>query len=166
MYKRQSRDHLWLYLYGVKKNDDLVQQSYLARVAVDNVGQPDKYQYAVNSEPNWSDNIDDARPVFEHPPNEQSVNFHPYLNCYLAVHSLDITGKIVLRTADHPWGPWSEPAVLKTIVPVRKKPLPYPPLVYAAKEHPALRRNGGKTMYITYVEFEEYFPHLLEVELV
>lgn len=155
----------WLYFYGVKKDPQRVQQTHLARVQPENITNPDAYQYLVSSAPKWSDNIADARPIFAHPPNEQSISFNPYLNCYLAVHSFDITGKIVARTAAHPWGPWSEPTVITTIVPVREKPLPYPPLVYAAKEHPVLQRENGRVIYITYVEFEEYFPHLLEVTL-
>jgi hypothetical protein len=38
-------------------------------------------------------------------------------------------------------------------------------LVYAGKEHPCLSRENGRILYITYVEFEEYYPHLLEVSL-
>ncbi|MCB0265490.1 MAG: DUF4185 domain-containing protein, partial [Calditrichaeota bacterium] len=96
----------------------------------------------------------------------QSVNWNEYLGCYLAVHSLNITGKIVARTAPQPWGPWSEPVEITQITPVRQTPLPYPPLVYAAKAHPSLSRENGRIIYVTYVEFEEYYPHLLEITLI
>jgi hypothetical protein len=44
-------------------------------------------------------------------------------------------------------------------------PFGTPPLIYAGKEHPELAEEDGRIVYITYVEFEEYYPHLLEVKL-
>ena len=32
-------------------------------------------------------------------------------------------------------------------------------------EHPELAVDGGRKIYLTYIEFEEYFPHLVEVSL-
>ena len=43
--------------------------------------------------------------------------------------------------------------------------LPNPQLIYAGKEHPALAHEGGRIIYVTYIEFEEYYPHLLEITL-
>ena len=37
-------------------------------------------------------------------PNELSVSYNNYLNKYLAVHSLDLSGKIVGRTSPTPGG--------------------------------------------------------------
>jgi hypothetical protein len=155
----------WLYLYGIKKNKQGIQQCHLARVNRSEIENREKYQFLTSTQPSWSEDVVDALSLFNGPPNELSVTFNPHLNAYLAVHSLDLSGKIVGRTAEHPWGPWSEPQVFATIIPERKKPLPYPPLVYAAKEHPGLRYDDGRVIYITYVDFEEYFPHLLEIEL-
>jgi hypothetical protein len=96
-------------------------------------------------------------------PNELSVSYNRHLGSYLAVHSYLLSGDIVGRTAPVPWGPWSDPVILWHVDPVRRRPLPYPPLVYAGKEHPELSREGGRILYLTYVEFEEYYPHLVEV---
>jgi hypothetical protein len=38
-------------------------------------------------------------------------------------------------------------------------------LIYAGKEHPNLAREDGRILAVTYIEFEEYYPHLLEIEL-
>jgi hypothetical protein len=104
-------------------------------------------------------------PVMEGMPNEMSVSWNDHLGSYLAVHSLGLTGHVVGRTAPAPWGPWSEPVILHTVRPERAEPLPYPTLIYAGKEHPALAEDGGRVLYVTYIEFEEYFPHLLEITL-
>ena len=92
------------------------------------------------------------------------MSFNQHLGSSLAVHSQDVSGVIVGRTAPNPWGPWSEPVTLHTVSPPKKK-IPYPVLVYAGKEHPELAQDRGRKIYVTYVEFEEYFPHLLEIEL-
>lgn len=160
-----SDDSQWVYLLGVNKDERQTQLSNLARVPAAALADRRQYEFFCGRQKMWSSDVADAKAIFNGPPNEQSLSFNQHLGCYLAVHSMDISGQIVARTAENPWGPWSDPHLITTIKPVRKKPLPYPPLVYAAKEHPVLSDNGGKTIYITYVEFEEYYPHLLEVTL-
>ena len=151
----------WIYLYGVR-NEDGDQRCYLARVRPDGIEKPDSYLYWDGS--GWNPEIGTVKPVLFDMPNEMSVSWNPYLNKWLAVYSEGITGQIVACTADRPEGPWSDPVLLYTV----KKPhppLPYPQLIYAAKEHPALAGKNGKVLQITYIEFEEYYPHLLEIEI-
>lgn len=71
--------------------------------------------------------------------------------------------KIVGRTASNLWGPWSEPVELCTVNIDDSVKIPYNRLIYAGKEHPELAEDNGKTIYITYIEFEEYYPHLIRV---
>jgi hypothetical protein len=156
-------DDAHLYVYGVLRGRDGVQRCYIARVRDDLIEDRNGYEYLYSSEPSWSSDIGKAVHIFTGPPNELSVSYNKYLNCYLAVHSLDISGITVARTAPRPWGPWSEPVTLFTVSTEHPKPMPYPRLIYAAKEHPDLAEQNGKVIYITYIEFEEYFPHLMEV---
>jgi hypothetical protein len=155
----------WIYVYGVIQDAAKVQRCYLARTRPNQIENREQYTYLASPAPRWSPNISEAVSIMQGMPTEMSVSFNPYLGCYLAVHSLDLTGKIVGRTAPEPWGPWSEPVTFHTVITHREKPLPYPPLIYAGKEHPELSEAGGRIIYITYVEFEEYFPHLIEVSL-
>ncbi|HNW58996.1 MAG TPA: DUF4185 domain-containing protein [bacterium] len=177
----------FLYLYGALQGKDTVQRCYLARVKKCDIKRRERYEYLCTlateegtppgaaawaggeSEgsngpvPHWSRRVGEAIPLFEGMPNELSVSWNGYLGCYLAVHSLDLTGRIVAHTAAAPWGPWSEPVDLYQVQVPHPAHLPYPQLIYAAKEHPALAQEGGRTIYITYIEFEEYFPHLVQV---
>ncbi len=155
----------WLYLYGVVQSHDGIQKCYAARVRSENIEQPDLYEYFSSAESAWSSNVKDAIPIFTNVPNELSVSYNKYLGKFLAVHSFDLTGKIVARTSDNPWGPWSDPYELFQVKVKREKDLPYPVLIYAGKEHPELSEGDGKIIYVTYIEFEEYFPHLLEIHL-
>jgi hypothetical protein len=152
-----------VYLYGVVQQNT-VQNCYLAKVDPDNIANLKDYEY-YSGENNWDKDIAKAIPVFSGMPNELSISYNNYLNCYLAVHSHDLSGNIVGRTSEKPCGPWSEPTVLFNVKVEREKELPYPVLIYAGKEHPSLSEENGKIIYITYIEFEEYYPHLIRVEL-
>ena len=157
-----DRDGGFVYCYGTVKEGD-TQNCYVARVPRKQVDQPRQYEYLTNCEGAWSRDVSAATAVFSGMPSELSVSFNPHLGAYLAVHSLDLTGKIVGRTAPRPWGPWSDPITLWT---VRKPhPFPYLQLIYAGKEHSELSGENGRRIYLTYIEFEEYFPHLVEVTL-
>ena len=74
-------------------------------------------------------------------------------------------GEILGKTSPTPWGPWSDATVLWHAKPLYKVPEPYIPLLYAGKEHPSLADENGRVIYTTYIEFEEYYPHLIRVEL-
>jgi hypothetical protein len=152
----------WVYGYGVKR-ERRKQQCYLTRVEAAHIEDPTAYRYFDGS--GWSARVEDAVPVMADMPNEMSVSWNEHLGAYLAVHSLNTTRKVVGRTAPRPWGPWSEPGVLFRADVKPQRPKRYPTLVYAGKEHPELAAAGGRVLYVTYIEFEEYYPHLVEVTL-
>ena len=153
----------WLYCYGVTGHESGVQQAYLARVRPEDIEDRDRYEYLVGPEPTWGPDVSDAVPLFDGPPNELSVSYNAYLGGYLAVHSFGTEGRQVGRTAPTPWGPWSAPTTLWTVEAAPDKK--YPVAAYAGKEHPSLAEDGGRVIYLTYIEAEEYFPHLIEIEL-
>jgi hypothetical protein len=63
--------------------------------------------------PMWSADEDDAAPLFSQPcVGELSVSFNPFLRKWLMLYNCDSPRGINFRTADAPWGPWSEPRVL------------------------------------------------------
>jgi hypothetical protein len=159
-----SPDHDYVFHYGTVKRGDR-QLCFVARTRPDRIEQIDQYEYFASNEPTWERDISKAISIFDGMPSELSVSFNAYLNSYLAVHSLDLTGKIVARTAPNPWGPFGEPVELWQAKAEAPKELDYMTLIYAGKEHPELAGAGGKVLYLTYIEFEEYFPHLIEVTL-
>lgn len=156
-------DDEMVYVYGASRDDGSVDRCYLGRVADREVGVLEAYEY-FSGDGSWSWSPSDAVALFEGMPNEMSVSYNEYMGCYLAVHSLGHTGQIVGRTAPAPWGPWSSPTILWTVEPAHAS-FPSDSVSYAGKEHPTLAIDGGKTIYLTYIEFLEYYPHLVEVTL-
>lgn len=155
----------FVYIYGTLYRDQR-HDCYLIRVRPEAIENPAAYEYLSDPAPHWTTDSAAAISIMEDMPTEMSVSYNAYLGCYLAVHSLKTRGKIVGRTASTPWGPWSEPVVLWTSKVPLRNPLVYDgPMVYAGKEHRELARENGKIIYLTCVEFEEYLPRLVEVEL-
>jgi len=148
----------YVYAFGTIERQG-VQQCYLARTK--RIEVVETWEYFSGG---WSGRVADAIAIFDGMPSELSVSYNEHLGAYLAVHSLGLTGKIVGRTAPKPWGPWSEATVLWEVK-ADPAPLAYPRLIYAGKEHPELARENGRVIYLTYVEFEEYWPRLVEVRL-
>lgn len=158
-------DKGWVYLYGSLQKPDFHHHAYIARVRPGDMEDFNKYEYFSGDPEKWSNDVYAATTIFSGMPNEMSVSYNQYLGKYLAVHSMGLSGHIVGRTAPTPWGPWSKSSILWTVKPP-EKPIPYPRLIYAGKEHPELAEDHGHVLYLTYIEFEEYFPHLIEITLV
>lgn len=66
-----------------------------------------------SGQPVWSRNEDEAAPLFSQPcVGELSVSYNEFLDKWILLYNCDTPRGINFRTADEPWGPWSEPQVL------------------------------------------------------
>jgi hypothetical protein len=77
-------------------------------------------------------------------PGDLSVSWNPYLNSYLAVHSGIFSDQVVFHTAPQPQGPWSAARPLfvgRRLAGTHN---------YAAREHPALATDGGRSLVVSY----------------
>jgi hypothetical protein len=154
----------YVFLYGSMQDPDSVHHAYLARVPPREIANLPSHEYFSGDPNDWSSDERHAVSLFSGQPNEMSVSYNLYLRKYLAVHSLGLSGDLVGRTAEKPWGPWSSPTVLWTVAPFDATAYP-PRSFYAGKEHPEIARDGGRVLYLTYIDSNEYFPHLIEVAL-
>lgn len=152
----------FVYVYGSVARDRN-QFCHVARVLREKIAAPNAYEYFDGTR--WNRSVAFAAPVLDGMPSEISISWNAHLGRYLAVHSALLSGEIVAKTSPTPWGPWSGPTLLWHAKPQYKVPAPYIPLLYAGKEHPCLAEENGRVIYLTYIEFEEYYPHLIRVEL-
>jgi len=108
----------------------------------------------------WKNTFEPSAVLFEGVPNELSVAYNPYLKRHIAIHVFHRENKLAIRTAPRIVGPWSEPEIF-----FRPQMTTEDDLFTAGKEHPELRGEQGKVLYVTYVNSSVYVPHLLEVTL-
>lgn len=141
---------------------------FLARTRPETIEDLSSYEYLVQAptlerprtEPRWDSKPASLATLFDYVPNEMSASYNPYLKKHVAIHVYGQENKLVIRTAPKIVGPWSEAEVF-----FRPQLIKDNDLFTAGKEHPELRREGGKILYVTYVNSSVYAPHLLEVTL-
>lgn len=92
----------------------------------------------------WNADLTQAATVLHGPPGDLSVSFNPHLGQFIAVYSGIFSNDVWLRTAPRPEGPWSSPRKLFAGL------APFSGNDYAAKEHPELAQDGGRTLVVSY----------------
>jgi hypothetical protein len=89
----------------------------LAYQPADQIETPQSIRYFTgfdhSESPLWSEDEGDATPLFlQSCVGELSVTYNPFLRKWLMLYNCDQPRGINFRTADFPWGPWSEPQLL------------------------------------------------------
>jgi hypothetical protein len=157
----EPRPDGWVYLWG-----SLLTGMYLARCRPDQLDQLSSYEYLVDGPTSerptmparWSSTWKPTAARFDSVPNEMSAHYNDYLKKHIAIHMWNRDNRIVMRTAPDIVGPWSQASTIWT--PAREAADEF---FYAAKEHPELATDGGRIVYVTYVETVHYSPRLVEV---
>jgi hypothetical protein len=142
------RDGDYIYIYGLdsrttgeKKKRSLV----VARVPERQMGDLQQWRFFFNGE--WQQDADKLSPLCPDFPTEFSISWLPALKQYAAVYmGGGIDGKIKLRLAPSPTGPWAEP---KLIYQCPEQAWPEKVFCYSAKAHPELATSPDE-LIITY----------------
>lgn len=105
----------WLYVFG--SGDYRGSSVCLARVELARVENREAIRYfcgtSAEGEPQWSKQERDAEPLFRHDVvGELSAAFCPPVERYVMLYNSSRPRGIVLRSAERPWGPWSEPEII------------------------------------------------------
>ncbi len=158
-----ERDGVRVYVVGVDESSGR-KRARLARVRLDHIQSPEAYEYYAGGHepPRWSARAEDAADVegLADFSTELSLAYNRYLGGWLAVHSVGIEPRIRLCLARQPWGPYSTLAEIGAPHRAFEKAF-----CYAGKEHPELAEDGGRVLYVTYVDSQRYWPQLLRVVL-
>ncbi|MGV9859679.1 DUF4185 domain-containing protein [Gordonia sp. NPDC003425] len=124
---------------------------YLSRVDEKDIEHLGKYDYF--SYGNWvRGNPDAATPVMGAPTGEMSVAWNDYLGKYVSLASR--AGGAIMRTADNPWGPWTQGEMIA--------PWNNPYTGYAPYIHPW---SSGDSLYFTYSISTSYQVYLMRLQL-
>ena len=135
------------YIFGCELGEDkLTKPCNLARVPLADILEKEKWSFFAGNG-NWSPNLADSTVIF-HGNDMMSVFFNPYISRYVAIYSESLGSSAMLRTADRPEGPWSEPIELFTV----DAPENFHGWVYDFLAHPELSPDDGRTLYVTYTK--------------
>lgn len=139
--------------------------NFLARAPFDRVGEAAAYSYWDGA--TWSSDPRSARSMWTPAPhvlpsdNGLSVAFDDRVGKWEAVYNSDLW-HVKVRTADQPWGPWSDPI---TWFDCQALVGPVYPYCYSSALHSELSRDNGSTLYVTFANPEPYDVSLVELHL-
>ncbi|HEY9312642.1 DUF4185 domain-containing protein [Williamsia sp.] len=115
-----------------------------------------KYEYYTNNAANrWSTEFGDLKAVIPQPVSEMSVAWSDYLQRYIILYGNELEGRMVIRTAEHPEGPWSSAKTLFTSLQLGGG-------MYAPYVHP---KSIGRDLYFTASRWADYNVMLLRTDL-
>lgn len=135
----------WVFVFGSAR-DGIQSHARLARVRPDFIAEPASYEYLASPEPAWSPRFGDSCSLGPAAP-EFSVSWNAWLGMYTMIYVEEYSKRVMLRTADHLWGPYSEPQDLIG-VPHQASSV----LVYLAFEHAGFRQEDGRRIFLSYCE--------------
>jgi hypothetical protein len=139
------RDGGYIYIYGNESRSDAgIQQGVrVARVRENHFGDFNQWRYYADGK--WQKDFAASTTICPPAAAEYSVSYLPALKKYVLIHTEGLWGKIMMRTAPSPVGPWSEGVEV-----YRSPEMDWPGKIfcYAAKAHPQLA--GRDELLITY----------------
>ena len=160
-----------LYVYGTEERRGKVfpnRYMVAARVSVDAVSDFTQWRYFC--EGTWSEDFRNPGRLIDQIASEYSVTRQG--NRYLAVYTENgLSSRILCRSADNPWGPWSTPTVIFKCPEMDKDKNLF---CYGAKAHPSLSTDDE--LVVSYVvnsldfwqvarESKLYWPRFVRVTL-
>jgi hypothetical protein len=132
-----------VYVFGTVQ-DGYRSSTRLARVDVQGVADPEKYEYLASPEPEWSSSLAESHDLGSHG-SGLSVSYNRHLGCYLMTYADPHRKELYLRAAENVWGPYSRPSLVGSLPHEKESELIGPGL-----EHPAYAKDDGRTVFITY----------------
>ncbi len=133
---------------------------YLARFKGENILSPNKYEYW-NSEYGWMQNAElSTTPLFGNYTNEMyaepTLVYHDYFKRWISVYYNEVKGRLVMRDAPQPTGPWSEERLVV-------EETQYPEL-YGGFIHPL--KLDGPYVYVSFTQWDPlYNVFLMRIDL-
>ena len=144
----------YVYVFGsVRKG--VQSEATLARVKLNSIADRDAYEYLASSEPSWTPRFEESCSLGPSA-TEYSVSFNPYLGRYTMWFVDEYRKRLMLRTAQHIWGPYSDSLDL-----IGLPHAPHSDLIYLGFEHPRFRQQNGRKIFLSYCE-----PHFASSSLV
>jgi len=135
----------FVYVFGSRRTQ-IDNTAFLARVPAHLVTDRDSYEYLVSSASLWSKDLEAACNLGPCS-SEYSVSYNQYLEKYTMIYVDEHRKRLMLRTADQMWGPYSDPTDLIG-VPHKESSK----LIYLGFEHANFQQQDGRKIFVSYCE--------------
>jgi hypothetical protein len=135
----------FVYVFGSRRGG-IQSTAWLARVAPEHITERDAYEFLASSAPEWTPDFSQAVSLGP-AAAEFSVSYNRHLGAYAMIYVEEYRKRLMLRTAHHLWGPYSEPADL-----IGVPHLDESVFVYLGFEHSSFQQQGGGRIFVSYCE--------------
>ncbi len=129
----QTGGYIYVYGYANFSNSSGQKNLILARAPENELDDFTAWEFYSHGK--WIKDFQNIAPIFSGAPPEGSVSWQPFLKKFVFVYTDGIWGKIVMRTAEAPEGPWDPPTMLYQCPEMR---ISKGVFCYAGKAHPEL----------------------------
>ena len=140
----------WVFVFGSAR-DGIQSHARLARVRPEFIADRASYEYLasqhpISQHPMWSPRFADSCSLGP-AAAEFSVSWNASLGKYTMIYVEEYCKRVMLRTADYLWGPYSEPLDLIGVPHQAGSDL-----VYLGFEHAGFRQDDGRRIFLSYCE--------------
>ncbi len=135
----------FVYVFGSVRTG-IQSTAWLARVAPQYITERDAYEFLTSSAPEWIPDFAQAGSLGP-AAAEFSVSYNRHLGAYAMLYVEEYRKRLMLRTAPHLWGPYSEPADLIGVPHLQDSVF-----VYLGFEHSSFQQQDGRKIFVSYCE--------------
>ena len=180
---RTFADEAYVYIFLGVSREEWTTDTSLARVAKASIESLDSYEYwdpGVGGEPgrwlgglwneetgSWDEAMEDIGSLWRQPGRHNGVEvaYNEFLGRWLGVYAAGFMTSINVRAADDLTGPWDDAETVLVRCP-SFHPAPQSDYVcYTGSQHELYARDGGRTIYVSYTNGEDYQVYLHEIRL-
>lgn len=175
-------DYVYM-LLGTALDEQWQTRTLLARVPIDSIEALEAYEYWQprsgllpgqwlsglwdEEAGTWGPTVNEIRALWSQPGGHNGVDvaYNEYVGRWLAIYSSGFMTAISVRAADELTGPWDGPQVTLVDCPIFH-PSPDNALIcYSGTQQEVYTRDGGRTIYVSYSNSDDYEVYLHEVRL-
>ena len=180
---RTFADQRYVYVFLHAARDPWATDTILARVAKESIEVPSSYEYWapgrdgqpggwvsdlwVEEAASWDPALNDIEPIWRQPAGHNGVEvaYNPYLKRWLAVYTSGFMTSVNVRAADRITGPWDSGETVLVDCTAFHPPPQESYVCYTGAQHEVYMRDGGRTIYVSYSNWDSYQVYLHEIRL-
>ena len=180
---RTVADEDYVYIFLDISREPWTTDTILARVPNDSIealanyeywepgkaGQPGRWRGGLWDEKtrSWDPALADIGPLWRQPSGHNGIDvaYNEFLGRWLAVYTTGFLSSVSVRSADELTGPWDDRETVLVRCPTFHPPPQQGFFCYTGAQHEFYSKDGGRTIYVSYSNWDSYQVYLHEIRL-